>query len=33
MCVEMATEDMASDDVRRHLTDAPADNLSKEQTD
>lgn len=29
MCVEMATEDLASEDVRRHLMDVPADNLSK----
>ena len=33
MCVELATEDMASEDVRRHLTDVPANNLSKGQGD
>lgn len=33
MCVEMATDDMASEDVRRHLTDIPAENLSKRQGD
>ncbi len=33
MCVEMATEDMASEDVRRHLTDATDDNLSKREAD
>jgi hypothetical protein len=25
LCVEMATEDLAPEDVRRHLTDAPAE--------
>jgi RNA polymerase sigma-70 factor (ECF subfamily) len=29
ICIEMATEDLASEDVRRHLTDVPAENLSK----
>jgi RNA polymerase sigma-70 factor len=33
MCVEIATEDMASEDVRRHLMDVPADKLSKDQAD
>ncbi len=33
MCVEMATEDLATEDVRRHLMDAPADGLSKEQAE
>jgi RNA polymerase sigma-70 factor (ECF subfamily) len=33
MCVEMATEDMASDDVRRHLTDTPEENLGKREAD
>lgn len=33
MCVEMATEDMASEDVRRHLTDTPEENLSKGHAD
>lgn len=31
MCVEMATEDMAGDDVRRHLTDTSDENLGKGQ--
>jgi RNA polymerase sigma-70 factor len=29
ICIEMATEDLASEDVRRHLTDVPAESLSK----
>lgn len=33
MCVEMATEDLATEDVRRHLTDTPATGLSKGQTE
>lgn len=33
LCVEMATEDMASEDVRRHLMDVPADKLRKDQSD
>lgn len=33
LCVEMATEDMASQDVRRHLTDVEPTKLSKDQTD
>lgn len=33
MCVEMATEDMASEDVRRHLTETPEENLSKGHAD
>lgn len=33
MCVEMATEDLAGEDVRRHLMDTPAENLSKGQAE
>jgi RNA polymerase sigma-70 factor len=33
MCVEMATEDLASADVRRHLIDTPEENLSKGQAE
>lgn len=33
LCVEMATEDLASEDVRRHLTDTSQDNLSKGQAE
>ena len=33
LCVEMATEDLAGEDVRRHLMDASQDNLSKGQAE
>jgi RNA polymerase sigma-70 factor len=33
MCVEMATDDLASNDVRRHLSDVPVESLSKGQSD
>lgn len=33
MCVEMATQDLATEDVRRHLTDAQTTGLSKGQTE
>jgi RNA polymerase sigma-70 factor len=33
MCVELATEDMASEDVRRHLTDTSAENIGKGHAD
>ena len=33
LCVEIATKDMASEDVRRHLTDTPEENLSKGHAD
>jgi RNA polymerase sigma-70 factor len=33
LCVEMATEDLAGEDVRRHLTDASHENLSKGQAE
>jgi RNA polymerase sigma-70 factor len=32
MCIEMATEDLASEDVRRHLMDVPNESLSKGET-
>jgi hypothetical protein len=33
LCVEMATEDLAGEDVRRHLMDTSQDNLSKGQAE
>ena len=33
MCVELATEDMAGDDVRRHLTETSEEKLGKGQAD
>jgi hypothetical protein len=31
LCIEMATEDLAPDDIRRHLMDISAENLGKDE--